>query len=265
MSPIFFVSPMKQLELLRNKYNILFHVQHKRIYNLIAKVKDEKKFQYGSNHFQALITELANYKLQNDSWEYDYDCNAETLKLERIMYMHPVWKKRLYCYNDVAFLDTTQKTNMFNMPLAILTIIDSCGKSQIAAVAMFSDEQSTSFSWFFEKITHHINIYPKVLFTDGDPAINVAINNCWKNTKHLLCIYHITYTDFPRKLVRILGPTVYRQFIKDFWCCRNTVNCLDFEDKWSSMIQRYAYIFIHPIFLFLLPRNRFITLFLLPF
>jgi len=81
---------------------------------------------------------------------------------------------------------------------------------------------------------------PEYLWSDGDrdPAIAVAVETIFPLTKHRLCIWHITYIDFPKNLKGILGKR-YFEFMHDFWLVRNALTEETFERLWPLLLTKY--------------------------
>lgn len=52
-------------------------------------------------------------------------------------------------YHDILILDTTFKTNRFNMPLVLIVGIDNNGKNIIIGFALISKDDSESYEWIF--------------------------------------------------------------------------------------------------------------------
>ncbi|CAB5204670.1 unnamed protein product [Rhizophagus irregularis] len=88
---------------------------------------------------------------------------------------------------------------------------------------------------FLTKATH---IFPAVLFTDGDPAMNAAIQVMYPQTCHLLCIYHITENIKKKARSKLYGEMVHN-FIKDFYHMRNSYSQDQFESRYNSMLIKY--------------------------
>ena len=66
------------------------------------------------------------------------------------------------------------------------------GRTVILASSLLSNETESSFDWVFREFVKAFHTLPKVLFTNGDPAMAAAIRSALPNTSHLLCTYHLS-------------------------------------------------------------------------
>ena len=93
--------------------------------------------------------------------------------------------------NNVLLFHTSHATNKYGLKFGPLITIDSSGRTIILACSLLTTETERSFEWVFstfEKAFHHT---PKVIITDGDPAMASAIQKVWSNTVHLLCTFRL--------------------------------------------------------------------------
>ena len=78
------------------------------------------------------------------------------------------------------------------MILCAIILINNHNCSRLVATAIISNETKDTFSWLFSslfKVTG--GLIPKLLFTDTDLAMIVAVNNIWIITKYYVCLFHI--------------------------------------------------------------------------
>ena len=83
--------------------------------------------------------------------------------------------------------DTSHGTNKYALKFSAFTTINNDGKTQILAYSLLDRETQESFGWVFTEFLKAFKQPPKIIFTDGDPAIAAAI----KKIIHLLCTFHI--------------------------------------------------------------------------
>ena len=71
------------------------------------------------------------------------------------------------------------------------TGIDNHHRSVNFGAALLHSEASDSFKWMLEKFKEVFIREPKVVLTDQDSAMKVAVESIFKNAKHRLCMWHI--------------------------------------------------------------------------
>ncbi|CAG8849012.1 36048_t:CDS:2, partial [Gigaspora margarita] len=138
------LSMRTQRQLLEAKYaNVFFLPQD--LSNAIQKVKKEQQVDD-----EAAI--LINYLL-----EHQYELYVQ--------------------YNDIVQYDNTYSTNRFKMVLGLLLIVDNNNQSRIVGQTLINDETCESFEWVFHSLVQATNIFPLVIITDNDLAIDAAIES----------------------------------------------------------------------------------------
>lgn len=113
--------------------------------------------------------------------------------LEKIIFATEIMKERYVKYNDIVIVDSTFKTNTYNLPFVIFSGANNKGHNIIFAIGLISNEKAESYVWLFRKfMLIHSNIQPRILVTDQDLAVDKAKNLVWHHSvRHLLCRWHI--------------------------------------------------------------------------
>jgi len=91
---------------------------------------------------------------------------------------------------------------------------------------------------FFSAHCKHNNLSPKVIFTDGDPALIAAVQMVYPEARHLLCIFHLL-ENVKKKSKSKLRSDVANNFVTDFYTMRNSYSEEQFELKYQEMISKY--------------------------
>lgn len=68
---------------------------------------------------------------------------------------------------------------------------DNTYATKILAVSLLTDETEQSFQFTCECFKECFRVAPAVIFTDSDPAIEVAIDVVFPDAQHFLCIFHL--------------------------------------------------------------------------
>src|SRR5579859_6557757 len=83
-----------------------------------------------------------------------------------------------------------------------------------------------------------LHIYPAVMITNADPAIDAAITQIYPQMKHLHCIWHISQ-NIPKNLKGKLHGN-YKEFAKKFFQYRNKLSIKCFEHDYIKLIEDYS-------------------------
>ncbi|CAG8779965.1 11254_t:CDS:2 [Dentiscutata erythropus] len=125
------------------------------------------------------------------------------------------------------------------MLLSIFIVIDSNHRSRIAATAIVCDETVSTYEWILEQTKLATNSFqPKMIFTDADPAMQVAIATKYSKTIVRHCAFHIQ-----QNLVKNLKKKLYNKwdnFMADFYALRNSLVVSDFEHCWMELMNNYS-------------------------
>jgi len=107
-------------------------------------------------------------------------------------------------YGEVSIIDTTYNKNRWDLPLGLLIVKDSEGRLRIGSCALLGNEDTETFTWWFQYLINECYWYPKVVMSDGDLAIGLSIENLDTKVTHLLCLYHIMQ-NIHKNLGKVLG------------------------------------------------------------
>jgi len=85
-------------------------------------------------------------------------------------------------------------------------------------VLISMQEREDDFTWAFEQFMIAFKVAPRVIVTDGDPAMAAAVRNVFATaTKHHLCVYHISlnFTEHIKKCFSDVGD--WKVVLDAFW------------------------------------------------
>ena len=131
------------------------------------------------------------------------------------------------------------KTNRYEMALSLFVGIDNNFKTRVLTQALTKYETQADYNWILQctlKATN--NLSSVVLYTDGDPAMLAAVQVIYPQTRHLLCIYHIT-ENVKKKAKSMLRAEMVEDFVKDFYHMRNSYSQYQFELRYNEMLTKY--------------------------
>ena len=91
----------------------------------------------------------------------------------------------------VAF-DTTHGTNHLGVNLGLFVLVTPQGTTGIIAATLIVRQNAKTFEWVFTSFQECFDKASRLLFTDQDIAMAVALPEAWPSTIHLLCTFHIS-------------------------------------------------------------------------
>ena len=101
------------------------------------------------------------------------------------------------------------------MALSLFVRFDGNMQNIILAQGLLIDESKHSHFWLFRQIIEATGgIYPTVIITDSDPAVDATVRETFLTTYPIHCAFHITQNLY-ENLQKSLGDE-YENFLKDF-------------------------------------------------
>jgi hypothetical protein len=139
-------------------------------------------------------------------------------------------------YSDVVIFDPTYKTNDLGLPLACFLGVNSHGNTVVLACSLLGDETSETFIWVFERFKQ-VSSYPVMIFTDDDPSISLAVNTCFPNSIHRLCVWHLA-----RNIVKNMAQSgLLSSFMSSFYAIQKLIDIAEFEQSWIELKERLTF------------------------
>ena len=71
------------------------------------------------------------------------------------------------------------------------TGIDNHHHNVTFAGSLLASETAESYKWLLQSFLKAFCVAPKVVVTDQDPAMKIAIRDVFPDTRHRLCMWHI--------------------------------------------------------------------------
>lgn len=108
-----------------------------------------------------------------------------------------IFKDAVKLYSDgcrPVLFDTKHGTNRYGLRLGCFTTVGRDGGTVLLATAMMTHEDQQSFEWAFLQFKKFFGVQPHCMFTDGDKAMAAAMRTILPQTKHCLCIWHLSQT-----------------------------------------------------------------------
>ena len=110
-------------------------------------------------------------KAKNGFLKYTTDSEAS---LNRLLYIPKERKAYFQKFSDVLIIDSTLKTNKFNMVLVTFVGINSNGSNIPYGFGLISNETEESYTWLIGKFLEIVEKGPEIIFSDECPSIKAG-------------------------------------------------------------------------------------------
>ncbi|KAH6776806.1 hypothetical protein C2S51_000086 [Perilla frutescens var. frutescens] len=118
-------------------------------------------------------------------------CVGKEDRLTRIFWVDALSRRNYAVFGDVVSFDSTYSLKRYVMIFAPFTGKDNHGKCVCFGASLLSGEDNESYSWVFEKFLKCIGNSPGMIITDQDPALKIAVEQSFPDSRHMLCMWHI--------------------------------------------------------------------------
>ncbi|KAK9675853.1 hypothetical protein RND81_11G036000 [Saponaria officinalis] len=149
--------------------------------------KTPDKPQPSSSQIYSKTTVDANYV----HW---HQTNPDTHELTHVFMSHPEAVKLFRAYPHVVFIDSTYKTNTYNMALVEVVGVTSTGSSFLIACVLIPYESEEGYTWLLRKLMDLLECTgaaPTCFVTDRELGLVRALRTLFPETPHLLCRWHV--------------------------------------------------------------------------
>lgn len=141
----------------------LFELVKEKLPNSLCKISEKLRFVEDQP-----INQLENFVFSSENMRY--------------LYM---------LFHDMVLIDSTYRTNKFNMPLLIIAGINEENKTFLIGFAALTSEKEENVRWALEKLFNFLLTKPKLICSDSCPTLKKVINDLLPETTHLLCGWHV--------------------------------------------------------------------------
>ncbi|KAI5657364.1 hypothetical protein M9H77_26157 [Catharanthus roseus] len=132
-----------------------------KIYNVVAKSKRNR--MQGRNTVEEVLCLSAER-----GYTVFHRNREESNVLGDIVVAHPTSIAMLRTWSYVLIMDTTYKTNKYNMPLLETVVMTPTGKNFTVATTFMCNEQATTYRWILQQIKH---LYFTYAMSNGQGSI----------------------------------------------------------------------------------------------
>lgn len=181
----------------------------------------------GQREMQVLVDELRIAGVKH-AVRKDEDDNCTHLLV------HPQSAEELTLeFHDLVQMDSTYRTNRYNMPLLHIVGCTNTNKSFTMATCFMRSEKTEDYLWALEALRRLVGerLQPQAISTDRELALVNAVGVVFPRARHILCAWHIGKNILAKckKLFPVAGS-------------RTTPSTLlsweEFSLKWSMLVLR---------------------------
>lgn len=132
--------------------------------------------------------------LEQSKYIYKSRSVSDSTKIQDVFFANPTSVDLFNNFPDVLLMDSTYKTNRYNMPLFEMVGVTSTDKTFNVAFAFLSNEKEDNFRWAVQecqKLLQSKELGPKVVVTDRDTALTNVVAEVFPNATALVCRFHV--------------------------------------------------------------------------
>ncbi|KAF5471232.1 hypothetical protein F2P56_011684 [Juglans regia] len=187
---------------------------------------------------QILLEHFMHMQEQNPKFFYAVDLNEEH-RLRNVFWVDAKGMEDYTTFGDVVSFDTTYFTNKYKIPLVLFIGVNHHIQPTLLGCALIADETAYTFVWLLQ--TWFIAMEeraPRVILTDQNNAIKVAIAAVFPGTRHCYCLWHVL-EKIPRQLefLCMWNDSFMLKFTK---CVYKSWTEEEFEKRWWKMLDRFS-------------------------
>ncbi|XP_020399807.1 protein FAR1-RELATED SEQUENCE 5-like [Zea mays] len=205
------------------------------MYNL----KKAKQRERNANDVAKLLSFFASCKKDNPQFFSDFQLDKEG-KILSIFWSHASQQGDYIDFGDAVTFDTTHKTNLYEKPLGMFVGSNHHLHCTIFAFALLGDETVDTFEWVFNAFKTCMGTEgPRVMLTDQDPAMPVALERVFPHTIHRLCLWHVQnrYMPFLNELYARFEEMDFKTRFQSI--IHHPLTELEFETAWSMLLEDF--------------------------
>ncbi|GBC40947.2 protein FAR1-RELATED SEQUENCE 5-like [Rhizophagus irregularis DAOM 181602=DAOM 197198] len=210
-------------------------INKKDLSNAIQQFK--KQVKPSKNDACQMLTELYLKKDDDPRWIIKPRFDVGERRLNSLFWMSPDQVNAYGKYHDIVIIDTTSRTNQFDMILMLVIVVDNNFRNLIVAVAILEDETEATFSWTLQELKNSCDVTPITLYSGADLALISAVKKNYPETHHFHCIFHIELNL--RKKLKGKLQDQFEPFHAKFLAMRNSLCPKKFETGWEEFINEF--------------------------
>ncbi|KAK9273063.1 hypothetical protein L1049_017870 [Liquidambar formosana] len=186
---------------------------------------------------QVLLEFFMHMQEENPKFFYAVDLNEEH-RLRNVFWVDAKGMDDYTNFCDVVSFDTTYFTNKYKLPLVLFVGVNHHIQPTLLGCALIADETVFTLVWLMQ--TWLISMggrAPRVILTDQNNAIKVAVAAVLPESRHCFCLWHVL-EKIPRTLdyLSIWHDDFMVKFNK---CIYRSWTQEQFEKRWWKLLDRF--------------------------
>ncbi|GKE74956.1 FAR1-related sequence 5-like protein, partial [Tanacetum coccineum] len=141
-------------------------------------------------------------------------------------------------FGDIVSFDATFHSNKYQMIFVPFTRINHHNRCITFASGLLADETAEAYIWLLKQFKEAFGKDPEVVVTDQDPSMKIAIAECFLDTRHRLCMWHVMMKLGTKVGAALCNRTDFKRRIYDIvWT--DQISPEIFEREWECMINEF--------------------------
>ncbi|XP_042065425.1 protein FAR1-RELATED SEQUENCE 5-like [Salvia splendens] len=164
---------------------------------------------------QMVLNEMSRKKENCPTFTYDFEVNSKDM-LTRLFWCDPIAKKNFHLYGK-----------------------DNHGRPVAFGAGLLSKENADSFTWLFERFVKCMGSEPKLIITDQDLGMKVAVERVLVDTRHRWCMWHIMFKVVEKLPKNLLGNEDLKKELNNcVWS--ELIEPEEFDEEWNKVMEKYG-------------------------
>nr|XP_043630548.1 protein FAR1-RELATED SEQUENCE 5-like [Erigeron canadensis] len=172
------------------------------------------------------VVDFKNHKMVNNN------------ELAGLFWADEIARQNYIEFGDIISFDATYRTNRYNMIFVPFTAIDNHKKTVSIGAGMIINETAESYEWLLRAFLGAFVEQPRMVVTDQDVSMKKAIATVFPDSRHRLCMWHITQKLSSKVSKRIFENTDFKKkFNQIVWDV--SISSERFERKWKEIMKEF--------------------------
>jgi hypothetical protein len=208
-------------------------------HNLINKVKSSLGFSTSEGEFERLLVWLVE-EVEGQGAIARFSVSSST-EIDRVFYMSQDMVYNTVRNGCVLIMDSTHKTNRFDFPLLLICGVNEYAQTVLLAVALLHHQTIESFVWALKQLKA---AFPAegwrgiaCVATDGDAAMDAAIEETLPHARHIRCWYHLEQ-NLRHNLLSVLDVP-FDEFLRQWQAVAGSAEETDYQQRRADLHSSY--------------------------
>ncbi|KAK9713278.1 hypothetical protein RND81_06G016500 [Saponaria officinalis] len=209
------------------------------IYSETSKIRKEMRRERNTAQKMLALAVEANYV----HW---HETNPDTHELTHVFMCHPEAVKLFRAYPHVVLIDSTYKTNTYNMALVEVVGVTPVGSSFLISCVLIPYESEEGYTWLLRKMMDLLECTgaaPSCFVTDRELGLVRALRTLFSETPNLLCRWYVNRAIESRAL-KIHKTVFYKDHVlrnpeSGWWNVIDATCEEDFNKAWSLFSEKW--------------------------